>query len=140
MKSIHALTGAGILLSASSLLSGQTAAPNFAPPSIAPLSEELPAQESIALPPSSPYDSLPLASGESLLTDPVCDVEPVRLYSSRFAIDITLADFALDDGEAGYRTTKPTAVRRADFAIERVDGLGVRAGSFGPRQRVRVRR
>jgi hypothetical protein len=50
----------------------------------------------------------------------------VQLYSSRFAIDLTLADFELDDGEARYWTNKPTGVTRGEFSLENDEGFGVR--------------
>ncbi len=110
------------MLFASNLLCGQSLEPDFGPPPIAPLSEELSAQES-----SSSWAPMPLSTGEDLLSGLESDGEAVPLYSARFAIDVTLADFELDDGTASYWTTEPTAVTRSEFALENQDGFGVRA-------------
>jgi hypothetical protein len=91
-------------------------------------------EPNFGLPPGSPAsavpitidDSTPWTPDEDYLTEPQCDCEPVQLYSSRFAVDLTLADFELDDGEARYWTTKPTGVRRVEFSIENDEGYGLR--------------
>lgn len=124
MKSIHPLSGAATWLFVSSVLYGQSLEPTStawtAAPAAAPASET---PYSFA---DTPTLSSPLAPDEDYITEPICDCEPVRLYSSRFAIDLTLADFELDDGEARYWTTKPTGVTRGEFSIENDEGFGLR--------------
>ena len=55
------------------------------------------------------------------------DCEAVPLYSARIAINMTFADFELDDGTTSVWTTKPTTVTRTDIVLENSDGFGVRA-------------
>ena len=126
MKSLQLLLAAGVLLSASRLTCGQMIEPTVAPPSTS-----WPANT------PNPYDDLPLdelplgtegsvAPREEILSDFVVEAPVVPVMTSRFAIDITLADVDLNDGTARYRSNDPVSVRRGEFAFERLDGFGVR--------------
>jgi len=116
MKTVHALSAAAILLLADNQLNGQSLEPTFEPPLVTPQSP----QE------SSTYDSLPLSTGEELVTDVETDCEPVHFYSARLAFGVTLADYSINDGTTSVWSTEPTGVTRSEFALENPEGFGVR--------------
>jgi hypothetical protein len=105
-----------MLLLASPLLYAQSPEPNL----------DLPTSSPASIVPITVDDSTLWTPDEDYLTGSQSDGEPVQLYSSRFAANLTLADFEVDDGEARYWTTQPTGVTRVEFSIENDEGYGLR--------------